>query len=106
MKTLSLIFSILLFLPVISFSLSIMQLYDKKGPLKSFGLTNQQIAPLATPNIIFLLIFMSAFLFSIFFNIKKKYVANSILFSITIILSMIAHLLINNLAFYRFLDSL
>jgi len=106
MKTLSLIFSILLFFPAVSFLLRIMELYDKKGPLKAFGFTNQRITPLAIPNIIFLLIFISAFLLSVFFSIRKKYTANSILFAITIVLSTIANLLMNSLAFYRFLDSL
>lgn len=86
MKILSVVFSIVLLFPMTFFLLHILQLYDSKGPLKSFGVNDKLIASLAGPSITWLIIYVVAFLISIFLNIKKKYIANSLFLSVMIVI--------------------
>src|ERR1700761_837297 len=94
MKNVSIFFSIVILFPITFFSLHIFQLYDSKGPLKYFGVNDELITSLARPSIIWLIIYAIVFSISIFLDIKKKYVANTIFSSIMIIIYMCLTLLV------------
>jgi hypothetical protein len=81
-------FSAILVFPIAYFLLHILQLYDSKGPLKAFGVNDKLIAQLAMSSFVFLIIFFAAFLLAIYFNIKKKYVTNSVFLGIMIVFYM------------------
>jgi hypothetical protein len=89
MKVISIIFSIILVLPITYFLSHIFVLYDSKGTLKSFGLTNRDIAPLALPIVVLLMVYLAASVLAIYFNIKKKYTTNTIFVSVMIVFYMI-----------------
>ena len=88
MKGVSIFFSIVLLFPILFFLLHILQLYDSKGPLKAFGISDDLIFSMAKPYIIWLVIYVIAFMSSIFLNIKMKYTVNVIFLSIMIVVYM------------------
>lgn len=71
----------------------IIELFDNKGPLKAFGVSNNTIVSMALPSFILFAIYLTAFLLSIFLNIKRKYMANTIFLSGMIVLYMIITIL-------------
>ena len=85
MKIVSIFFSVMLIFPIAFFLLHILELYDDKGTLKTFGVSEKLITSLAMPSFIFLAIYFSALLLSIFLNVKKKYVTNTIFLGIMIV---------------------
>lgn len=78
MKKVSLILTFIIVYPIILFSQEIYSDYDDKGALKMFGVKEDMINSVAKPYIILLVIYIIAFLVSILLNIKKKYLANTI----------------------------
>jgi hypothetical protein len=89
MKIISIFFSIVLVFPIVYFLLHILQLYDSRGPLKAFGVDDKFIFQLARNSFIFLIVYVTAFLIAIYFNIKKKYVTNSIFLTVMIVIYII-----------------
>jgi hypothetical protein len=85
MKIVSIFFSVVLLFPMMFFLLHILQLYDSKGSLKFFGVSDDLIFSMAKPYIIWLVIYAIAFIGSIFLNIKKKYTTNVIFLSVMIV---------------------
>lgn len=88
MKLVSIFFSVILLFSIANFSLHIFQLYDSKGPLKSFGVDQALIATMARPSLILLVIYVIALITAIFLNVKKKYIANTIFLSAMIVIYM------------------
>jgi len=85
-KILSIFLTVFLLDPIIYFLLHILSLYDTNGTLKTFGFSDKVIFQLAMPSLILIVIYSVAFLLAIYFNIKKKYLTNSI-FSGTMIIA-------------------
>jgi|GEM_PF-7042589 len=71
------------------FLLHIIRVYDHNGALKTFGVDNELIDSLAKPYFILMGVYFVAFLLSIFFNIKKKYVLNTMFLSIMVVFYMV-----------------
>ncbi len=67
----------------------VLDLYDSKGPLKTFGFDDKSINQMAMPYIIFFVIYLGALLLAIYFNVKRKYVTNAIFLTVMIISYMI-----------------
>ena len=106
MKILSRILLILLFLMSMSCINDMIELYDPKGPLKAFGVDNKYIAPLMIPDIISLIIFLSALVVSLFIIKKNTYSTVSLVCGSALIIGCFVHSLCNSLAFFRFLDNI
>ena len=85
MKILSIFLTAFLLDPIIYFLLHILSLYDSNGTLKAFGFSDKVIFQMAMPSFISLAIYIVAFLLAIYFNIKKKYLTNSIFLGTMII---------------------
>jgi hypothetical protein len=85
MKWASIFFSVIFIYPVIYFLLRVLELYDSKGPLISFGVDEKLISEMARPSEIFLAIYLTALVISVFFNLKKKYTVNTVFSSIMIV---------------------
>jgi len=78
MKVLSIFLTAFLLCPIAYFLLHILALYDSEGALKTFGFSDKVITQVAIPSIVLIVIHFGAFLLSIFFNVKRKYLGNSI----------------------------
>jgi hypothetical protein len=74
MKYISVFLSVVLVFPVLYFVLHILELYDTKGPLKTFGFDERGINEMALPFFIGLAIYSFAFLLGIILNLKKNLV--------------------------------
>jgi len=89
MKIISVFFSMFLVFPIGYFLLHILPLYDSNEPFKAFGVSDKLIAQIAMPSIVLLGVYTSGFLFSIFLNIRKKYITNIVFLSIMIVFYLI-----------------
>jgi len=85
-KILSIFLTVFLLDPITYFLLHILSLYDSNETLKTFGISDKVIFQLAMPSLILMVIYSIALFLAIYFNIKKKYLANSI-FSGTMIIA-------------------
>jgi len=83
MKILSIFLTVFLIVPIVFFLLHILILYRT---LKEFGYSVKFITEVAMPNIILIVIYLGAFSLSIFFNIKKRHLVNSIVCGTMVIL--------------------
>lgn len=86
MKILSKFLTVFLIVPIVYFLLHILTLYRT---LKEFGYSVKVITDVAMPNIILIVIYLGTFLLSIFFNIKKRYLINSIVCGTMVIIYFI-----------------
>jgi hypothetical protein len=84
-KILSIFLTAFLLDPIIYFLLHILSLYDSNGTLKTFGISDKVIFQLATPSLILIVIYSTSFLLAIYFNLKRKYLPNSIFLGTLII---------------------
>ncbi len=84
MKTLSIILTALLFFIFGRLFQQATQLYGGYASLKAFGVTVEQVNAWERPFIILSVIYFIAFAFSLFFNIKKKYITNSVISGVMI----------------------
>jgi uncharacterized membrane protein len=76
-KIISILLTAFLLDPIIYFLLHILSLYDTNGTLKAFGFSDKVIFQLEMPSLILTAIYSAAFLLAIYFNIKKRYLINS-----------------------------
>lgn len=84
-KILSIFLTVFLLDPILYFLLHILSLYDTNGGLRTFGFSEKVIFELAMPSLILIVIYSATFLLAIYFNIKKKYLINSIFLGTMII---------------------
>ena len=102
----SIIFNVLLLLPLINYLLHVLQLYDSKGPLKIFGISTREITALAAPYIFLLVIYSVTVFISVYFNLRKKYAVNVPFSGTMFLLSLLTPLMINSEFVHKIMDSI